>query len=133
MPATKISGSTTRTAPAAASRRRPGRRDDKAGSGSGSTGVFYTVLRSAYQRPDPSGNGERLSTEGVACRDRENGRSLPCYLFMDRVAPTRAQRYVDRPPKGHWSYRIGMSANWLDDQSLGDLMLLSEPVSVRVG
>ncbi len=99
---------------------------------SGSTKVFYTVLRSKYKAKDPSSDGERSAIEGLACRGRDNGRSLLCNLYMDRVAPTTTLRYVDRPGEGKWTYRVGMSANWLDDPSLGDLLLVSEPVTVKV-
>jgi hypothetical protein len=98
---------------------------------SGSTSVFYTVLRSPYRAPDPTG-GDRTVTEGLSCRDRVHGSSLTCHLFMDRLAPTTTLRYVDRPPEGRWTYRVGMSANWLDDPTLGDVLMVSEPATVKV-
>lgn len=97
----------------------------------GSVKVFYSVLRAPYRAPDPTSDGERDAIEGIACRDRQNERSLPCNLFMDRLAPTADLRYVDRPPPGRWTYRVGLSANWLNDQNLGDLLVLSTPVTVR--
>jgi hypothetical protein len=97
---------------------------------SGSTHVFYTVLRSPAVYPDPSGNGERKAVDGVACRDRTNGSAADCRLFMRRLGATRARAWVDHPPPGRWSYRVTLSANWLDDPTLGDALLLSTPVRV---
>jgi hypothetical protein len=48
---------------------------------------------------------------------------------MDTVATTRALVYETKVPKGHWTYRIGLAANWLDS-SEGDVLLVSEPVDV---
>jgi hypothetical protein len=31
----------------------------------------------------------------------------------------RRPRYIDRPPPGRWTYRVGLTANWLNDTSLG--------------
>ena len=45
---------------------------------------------------------------------------------------TRALHWEDRPPPGRWTYRVTMSANWLDDSSLGDALMTSTPVTVRV-
>jgi Dolichyl-phosphate-mannose-protein mannosyltransferase len=101
---------------------------------SGSTGVYYTLFKAPVVAPDPtSGNGERKTVRGIACRDRENGASLDCLLFMKRLTNQRETTYVDRLKKGRWTYRVGLTANWLDDPTLGDLMLLSPPVTVTGG
>jgi hypothetical protein len=99
---------------------------------SGVTKAFYTVLRSRPVAPDPSGNGERKAIQGVACKDRQNGAPLNCDLVMDHLSSTTALRYVDRPPPGRWTYRIGLTANWLNNPSLGDLVLVSTPVTITV-
>jgi hypothetical protein len=99
---------------------------------SGSSGVFYTVLRSRPVAPDPSGNGERKAIRGLACKDRQNGAPLNCDLVMNHVSTTAGLRYIDRPPPGRWTYRVGLTANWLNDTSLGDLVLVSTPVTVTV-
>ena len=39
---------------------------------------------------------------------------------------------VDRPGPGTWTYRVGAAANWIDDPELGDVFLLSNPVTVTV-
>jgi hypothetical protein len=31
-----------------------------------------------------------------------------------------------------WTYRIGISANWLDDPHFGDVYVFSRPVTVSV-
>jgi hypothetical protein len=99
---------------------------------SGSTRIFYTVLRSPTSYPDPSNPKQRTVTEGISCRERIHGSSVDCQLFMRRIAATRALRFVDRPPPGRWTYRVTMSANWVDDPTLGDALVLSRPATVRV-
>jgi hypothetical protein len=98
----------------------------------GATDVFYTVLRSRPVAPDPSSNGDRKAIEGLACRDREQGAPLNCLLYMDHLTSVAEQRFVDRPPPGRWTYRVGMTANWKNDLSLGDIMILSTPVTVNI-
>ena len=34
---------------------------------------------------------------------------------------------------GDWTYRVGVSANWLNDPTLGDVYVLSGPAAVRSG
>jgi hypothetical protein len=99
----------------------------------GSVGAFYVVLRSPKTFPDPSNPEDRTVTEGVSCRKRLSGASQDCHLFMRRLSATRKLKYVDRPPKGNWSYRIGLAANWLDDPTRGDVLLVSPPVTLRLG
>ena len=55
-----------------------------------------------------------------------------CRLYPDLTAATRGTSYVDRPGKGTWTYRIGVSANWLDDERLGDVYVVSRPETVTV-
>jgi hypothetical protein len=99
---------------------------------SGSTRIFYTVLRSPASYPDPSNPKQRTVTEGISCRERVHGSSANCLLFMRRLAATRALRFVDRPPPGRWTYRVTLSANWVDDPTLGDVLVLSRPATVRI-
>jgi hypothetical protein len=98
---------------------------------SGRVKVFYTVLRSKPTGVDPTSNGDRKTSEGISCRPRLAGSSLLCLLFMDRIAPTRTLRYVDRPKRGRWTYRVAMSANWEDNPDGGDMLLVSEPVTIK--
>jgi hypothetical protein len=38
--------------------------------------------------------------------------------------------WIDRPGRGHWTYRLGFAANWLDDPTYGDVYSLGPPVAV---
>jgi hypothetical protein len=79
--------------------------------------LFYRVLRG--KQPD------------VSCGGRLNNSADDCRLYTDQIGVTRGTAFVDHPPPGNWSYRIGVSSNWLNDASLGDVVLLSTPVTVR--
>ena len=98
---------------------------------SGSTKVFYTVLRVRPVTTDPDNNDRRI-VQGLSCKDRQHGAPLNCDLVMDHLSTTTGLRYVDRPPPGRWTYRVGMTANWLNDTSLGDVMIVSDPVTIDV-
>jgi hypothetical protein len=81
--------------------------------------VFYRILRG--HQPD------------IACGGLLNNASDDCQLYTDQVGVTRDTTFVDHPPSGRWTYRIGVSANWLNDTSLGDVYVLSTPVRVTTG
>jgi hypothetical protein len=51
-------------------------------------------------------------------------------LYSNQIGVTRGTTFVDHPPAGTWSYRVGVSANWLNDTTLGDVVVLSKPVVV---
>ena len=51
---------------------------------------------------------------------------------MDTIASTRAGAYTDNPGPGSWTYRIGTSANWLDNFAYGDVYVISPPAVVAV-
>jgi hypothetical protein len=91
-------------------------RDRQAGTAAG----FYRVLRA------------QGSDAGLGCAGRRSGSSDNCSLYADAAGTTKATSFVDRPGSGSWTYRIGVSANWLDDPSLGDVYVVSTPVSVTV-
>jgi hypothetical protein len=55
-----------------------------------------------------------------------------CRLVLPEIATTKAGRYVDRAPRGHWIYRVAIAANWLDDPQYGDAYAVSKPASVTV-
>jgi len=82
---------------------------------------FYHVLRTN----DPAGD--------VKCPGRVNNSSDSCSLYTDSVATTRATSFTEHPGTGSWTYRIGVAANWLDDPTLGDIYVVSKPVTVTVG
>jgi hypothetical protein len=99
----------------------------------GPVGVFYVVLRSPKKFPDPTNPEERKVEEGVSCREQRSGAAKDCHLFMRRIKATRGLTFVDHPGKGSWSYRIGLAANWLNDPTRGDVLLVSKPVTLDVG
>src|SRR5439155_21947879 len=50
-----------------------------------------------------------------------------CRLEMQLLGTTLATSFVHKPPAGPWTYRIALTANWLNDQNAGDVLLLSGP------
>ena len=65
----------------------------------------------------------------AAGNENERRHLLP---LIDALATTRGTEYVDKPPKGRWSYRVAMVANWVNDLELGDVLLVSTPARVTV-
>ncbi len=97
----------------------------------GSVGTFYVVLHAPHKFPDPSNPEKRIVKRGVSCREQKSGASKDCHLYMRRLSATRAVTATDRPPaKGVWDYRIGLAANWLDDPTRGDVLLVSPAVTI---
>jgi hypothetical protein len=93
------------------------------------TNVFYRVYRSrpTVQAPDPT---LPPGHEGIRCLPLTTyGRAgaVDCRVEMTYLGSTRAHSFVDKPPAGPWTYRIGLTSNWLDDTSLGDVVLFSGP------
>jgi hypothetical protein len=87
-------------------------------SGEGSTRVFYRVAR-------VKGTGDTIC--------RSSGGAANCFYIGRPVMTTRGTTALDRPPgAGHWTYRIGVGANWLDDPHMGDVFEVSPPVTVTV-
>jgi hypothetical protein len=83
----------------------------------GSSRVYYRVLR------------VRGDTD-VICRS--TGGAANCFFSGRKVATTRATSYAERPGRGTFTYRVGVGTNWLDDPSMGDVFLVSAPVTVKV-
>ena len=81
--------------------------------------VFYRVLR-------------EKGPVAVNCAGTPANAANDCRLYMDQKAATRTTSTVDHPGTGTWTYRIGVAANWLDDPSLGDIYVVSPPVTVTV-
>jgi hypothetical protein len=89
---------------------------------------FYVVLRSAAFYPDPVvGIPLRL---GVRCVSRDGPDT--CVFVMPEHDRTRRRSFVDRPGPGRWAYRVAISANWIDDQDEGDMLVISPPLEVVV-
>jgi hypothetical protein len=102
------------------------------------TKVFFRVFRSptdqfAFQGnpPEPGDPSLPHGHYGVRC--------LPlllapndCRVEMNVIATTRAHRFAEGVGTGDWTYRVGMSANYANDPTLGDVLILSPPVRVVV-
>jgi hypothetical protein len=87
----------------------------------GTASEFYRVLRSST----PQG--------GLFCPGRLGNAADDCEIAMDSPGATRTTSFVDRPGRGTWTYRIGIAANWLDDPRLGDVYVISTPVTITAG
>ena len=80
------------------------------------TSVFYRVFRTAGAEDD------------VACVERG---AFECTLTMLTLGTTRTMEFVDGSPPPGVTYRIGVAANWVDDENLGDVFAVSRPVRDR--
>ncbi|MGB8004995.1 MAG: hypothetical protein WCF27_12140 [Gaiellaceae bacterium] len=83
----------------------------------GATDVFFRVLRAK--------SATDIGCAGTRAADQ-------CQLYTEPVGTTKPASYDDQPGQGTWTYRVGVSANWLDDQRLGDVYVVSAPVTVTV-
>jgi hypothetical protein len=79
--------------------------------------TFYRVYRASLER----GFSE------MVCDHR--GSIDRCDLRMETLDITREHRYLDRNPPTDAIYRIGVAANWLDDEARGDVFAISPPAS----
>jgi hypothetical protein len=90
-------------------------------------------------RPQPTHPGAvfyrifRGNKNEVGCGGRLNNAADDCRLYTNQIGVTRSNTFVDHPPPGDWIYRVGVSANWLNDPTLGDVYVLSRPAPVRSG
>jgi hypothetical protein len=100
---------------------------------SGSTRSFYTVFRSPAEFRIDKGSPEDfpLVREGLLCESRHGGADK-CTIEMDQVATSREPRWHEAPPTGRWTYRVGIAANWVDDEARGDTLILSRPLTVTI-
>lgn len=78
--------------------------------------VFYRVLR---------GKEDAITCPTAAAAEM-------CTLSMPEVGVTRDPAFVDKPPRGRWTYRVAVAANWLNDPAYGDVYFIGTPVSVVV-
>jgi hypothetical protein len=79
-------------------------------------GTFYRVYRGSVSR----------SFLDLVCELRGVDR---CELRSETLVTTRAHRYVDTNPPPDAVYRIGVLANWVDDEARGDVFGLSPPAA----
>jgi hypothetical protein len=96
------------------------------GASTSATHAFYRVFRArpVQAAPDPTLPPGR---DGIRCLAVARRRANDCRLEMRVVGASRTTSFVDHPPTGPWVYRVGLTANWLDDPMRGDLFLLSAP------
>ncbi len=78
--------------------------------------TFYRVYRASASR----GFSE------MVCELRGVSR---CDLRMETLTTTRDRRFVDPNPPADAIYRVGVAANWLDDETRGDVFAISPPAS----
>jgi hypothetical protein len=81
---------------------------------------FYRILRA------PGVDG------GLGCAGRVNNSADNCSLYMESPAVRGTTSFEEPLPPGVWTYRIGVAANWLNDPTLGDVYVVSRPVTVTV-
>jgi hypothetical protein len=78
--------------------------------------TFYRVYRGSVSR----------SFLDLVCELRGVDR---CELRSETLVTTRAHRYVDPDPPPDAIYRIGVLANWVDEEARGDVFGLSPPAA----
>jgi hypothetical protein len=83
------------------------------------TAVFYRIWRSSA----PNG--------GTTCTAVPGGTD-DCELSMEDIGAHTGGRFVDRPARGRWTYRLGLAANWLNDPAYGDVYTVGPPIVVSV-
>jgi hypothetical protein len=76
-----------------------------------STAITYLVFRTQ------TGNGCELPDAGA----------VECFLEMDTAGSTRQPEFVDHPGAGAWTYRVAVTADYVETPDSEDLMLLSGP------
>jgi hypothetical protein len=100
--------------------------------------VFYHVFRAptkgaANCTTGTSGYDRCVASSGdLACAGVASGVPDVCLLTGTSQGTTREGTWLDRPGPGRWTYRIGLSANWLNDPTLGDVYVFSRPVDLRL-
>ena len=82
--------------------------------------VFYRVLRTGPDATDEE--CRKVSRAPDSCID----------AVTSELGTTRAGAWLDRPPPGRWTYRVGLSANWLNDPSQGDVYAFGPHVVIDV-
>jgi hypothetical protein len=85
----------------------------------GGTQVFYRIWRSS------------APTGGATCTPVPHA-AANCQLTMDDLGAHRGGRFVDKPGRGRFTYRLGLAANWLNSPLYGDIFSLGPPLAVRV-
>jgi hypothetical protein len=86
------------------------------GEGSAGGPVFYRIWR-----------GRR---DSFACPPSPGARL--CSVTLPEIGVTHATEFREHVPRGRWTYRVAVAANWLNDPTYGDVYLFSRPLRVAV-
>jgi hypothetical protein len=89
---------------------------------------FYVVLSSPRRYWFAQSGG--YVVEGIHCR--AGGASKRCTVEMSELGRTRETELLFPQPRGLYTYRVALAANWRDDLGAGDIFLISKPLSVQV-
>jgi hypothetical protein len=95
------------------------------------------IVRLRWNRPQTRGSSifyklfRSPAATDYICFSHDPGAD-ECTLVSVELKTVRKPIAVDRPGPGRWTYRVGAAANWLDDPGLGDVFLLSNPVTVTL-
>ena len=71
----------------------------------------------------------RLAVEGLLGDDLRAARRHRCDFRAETLVTTRDHTYLDPDPPPDAIYRVGVAANWLDDESRGDVFAISPPAA----
>jgi hypothetical protein len=80
--------------------------------------VFYSVFRN-------SGSVDTI------CGPVRHAPDL-CEIHAHELTTTRGDQVFDHPGAGTWTYRVGITANWLNSTSYGDVYVFGRPTTVTV-
>ena len=75
----------------------------------------YVVLRAPANEP-------------IVCDATAGG--AQCRLNADTINATRGTSYIDKPPAGGWTYRVGAVASWIQDPTAGNIFTVGPPVTI---
>ena len=88
------------------------------GSSTSTARTFYSV--------------RRWDSDPLDCAATGGTTNCSFHYGSTNVGTTRETLLVDSPGPGRWWYVVGRSANWLDDATKGDSLLLGLPLAVDV-
>jgi hypothetical protein len=66
----------------------------------------------------------------VVCDATSGG--AQCRLNALTIDATPGTSYVDEPPAGRWTYRIGAVASWTKDPTAGNIFAVGPPVTINL-
>jgi hypothetical protein len=75
----------------------------------------YVVLRAPANEP-------------IVCDVTSGG--AQCRLNAETVSATPGTSFVDKPPAGRWTYRVGAVASWIEDPTAGNIFTVGPPVTI---